>query len=473
MTELWFRNPLPYMSELKEVMSEFNIVWDIAYLSHWDRDPFIFMCMNFGLIGNWRFMVVYGIERYAEMRDNHNNLVGNYPVWDASMDNPQLLIDYVSNPEYLIHGKQIVEEQEHRVIISNLDVKNKHEQLYEIADLQKNFPDVKIHIYNTFSYQAIFGLGFYSGDVHPKDAAGIGKVILPSGKQVKYTEFEDAGHWIEMLGFSWKDLQTDRSLRIKYNIVSATWAAIHFNELPSFKRKLSYIPISSAAGLEVILKRTPMMTTGLAIQEGDKKACDFCTLWKTCRYFREGSVCMMPGSDFESIAKALQTRDAHTIARGIGDLLAVNVERIGEAREAEQGSAELKKKFIESLDDEDDKLKVARVLADGKNSGVIDPELTKLIDSTVKQAVALATLYKIPEGKRKVIITLGAGSSAAVTTSGAESHAQLTAGPAEMRELAAQAVSALEKAGIPREDITEEHVNEWLRQNIVEGVVEE
>ena len=41
--------------------------------------------------------------------------------------------------------------------------------------------------------------------------------------------------------------------------------------------------------------------------------------------------------------------------------------------------------------------------------------------------------------------------------------------PAAARELAAKAVQEIEASGVPLEEITEDHVNQWLAENIVEG----
>jgi hypothetical protein len=459
MTDLWFRNPMPYLPELKEVMSEFKIVWDIAFLNHYNFNAYTVMRRNFGDSADWQFMVIYGLERYAELRNNKNELLGKFPMWSAEEDSPDLLMDYIDEPDFV---KDSVPGQPHKIIIADLDVHLRKQQIYELSEVQKAHPEVQFHIYNTFSFQAVFGMEFYGGDLHPRDAAALGKIVLPSGKSVTYENFGDAKIWIESLGFKPEELKTNRKLRIKYNIVSASWAAEHYTELPIFKNKINYIPLSSAVGKEVMKRNTPLTRTGLAIQEGDKKACDFCTLWNSCRYFREGSVCMMPESDYKEIANLLGTRDAFSIATGISRLLAVNVDRIEGARDIEERRM---KAFIDAEDDNEEDEEGKR--KSRKIHSALDPELTKLVDSTIKHGVALANLFKLPDANGRIVVQVLGG--AAGGTSGALS---IAANPAASRELASRAVAEIEASGISREDITEEMVTKWLIENIVEGEAE-
>ena len=453
MTELWFRNPRNYPTELREVMSEFSIIWDIALLQHWSLDPFTYMSMQFGYKGQWRYMVVYGLERYVELWGNDRNLLGVFPLWDAVEDDPELLIEYLEDAEFL---KRTVAGQEHRVVITSLGVQQRWDQIYELSQLQKKHPEVKFHIYNTYSFKLLFGMGFYSGDFHPKDAAGMGQIILPSGRSMRQNmgaSFQDGKLWIEPLGFDPQELETSRQQRVKYNIVSASWAAKYFSTLDSISaKKTRFVPIDNALATTIIKTKTPLTKTGLAIQEGDKKACDFCSLWASCRYYREGSVCTMPDSDYKEIAEALGTRDAYSIGTGISKLLKVNVERIEEARILEASRA---KAIGDSLKKEED------TSGKKKPMGPIDPELTKLIDSTIKQGIALANLYKVPNEKGRVIIQV---------TGGVDSSAgAISMPPVAARELAAKAVQEIEASGVPLEEITEDHVNQWLAENIVEG----
>ena len=453
MTELWFRNPRNYPTELQAVMSEFSVIWDTALLQHWSLDPFTYMSMQFGYKGQWRYMVVYGLERYVELWGNDRNLLGVFPLWDAVEDDPELLIEYLEDAEFL---KRTVAGQEHRVVITSLDVQQRWDQIYELSQLQKKHPEVKFHIYNTYSFKLLFGMGFYSGDFHPKDAAGMGQIILPSGRSMRQNRgasFQDGKLWIESLGFDPQELETSRQQRVKYNIVSASWAAKYFSTLDSISaKKTRFVPIDNALATTIIKTKTPLTKTGLAIQEGDKKACDFCSLWASCRYYREGSVCTMPDSDYKEIAEALGTRDAYSIGTGISKLLKVNVERIEEARTLEASRA---KAIGDSLGEEED------TSGKKKPMGPIDPELTKLIDSTIKQGIALANLYKVPNEKGRVIIQV---------TGGVDSSAgAISMPPVAARELAAKAVQEIEASGVPLEEITEDHVNQWLAENIVEG----
>ncbi len=457
-TELWWRNPPPYLSQLKEVVTQVNVVWDIAYITHYNIDPQIYMRMNFGPDAGWRYMVMYPMERYAYLYDRTGQLA-IFPMWDASEDEAEDLID-------MVEGQVL--NQEHRVIIYGLDSKYRKEQLFDVATVQRANPEVIMHVFNGYAFSMLFGMQFKSCDFAPREAAARGTIFLPSGKTLHIDDLEKARLWVESLGFTIGELK-ERNARIKYNIVSASWAAKYFSELPIFQGKIRYVPIDSAVGAEVLKRSTPIKGSKMALQSADMKACDFCSMWSACRYYREGSVCTLPGSDYNEIAKQLGTRDAFAIGSGIAELLKINVDRIEDARRVEKARTTVALTAAISGDEEDDDdSKPGRKSTKAPSS--IDSELTKLIDSTVKHGLALANLYKVPaEGKGsngKVVINITGG--------GDSGTADLRATPAITRELASRAVMEIEQGGVAREDITEEQIMEWLASNIVEGeVVEE
>ena len=457
-TELWFRNPPPYVPQLKQVVTKANVVWDIAYLRHNNIDPFMFMHMEFGY-SDWQYIIVYQEERYATLFDKKRVAVAEFPLWHASEDSIDDLIDFLE------HGDEDEDDEDRRVFITGFDLYRKKSQLFEIAELVKSYPDVKVHYFNSYSFVAIFGLGFTSGDYAPREEAAKGNIMLPSGKVVLNSGIEEAKFWVESLGFNIAELKTDRNARIRFNIVSATWAAQHFNKLPEFKSKIRYIPIDSTVGKEVLKNTAPLRRRSLSIIDTDKKACDFCSLWNDCRYFREGSVCTLPGSDYNEIAENLGTRNAFQIADGIGKLLQLNVERISDARTVEKARNTSALHSVVSGDEDDDEDETRR-RPKSKYQSQIDPELTKLIDSTIKHGVALANLYQKPDpeknGKVVVVINGTEGGGAA----------QLNASPAVTRELASRAVAELESSGVARDDITEAHIEKWLADNIIEGETE-
>lgn len=446
MTELWFRNPRPYARQLKNVVTSPKVMWDIAYLLHWDINPFMYMNLEFGFT-DWRYMVAYPIERYVSLFNKNGEESSRFPMWDAEDDEPELLIEYLEGaPD---GGK---------VAITGLDFRYYHEKAFEVSQLAKSYPDVNMHLFNSYSFRGLFGMNFKSGDYQPRDNASRGGITLPSGKKVEAERISDAKLWIESLGFTVEQLKS-RDERIKFNIVSASWAAEHFNKLPSFKKNVRYIPISSSVGKEVLSTATPLIKTGISVQDADKKACDFCSLWNQCRYYREGSVCTVPGSDYIKIAEALGTRDSLAIANGISELLKLNVERIQDAREVEKARSD--KLLAGTEESEEEEVRPGRVKI--KPTSPVDPELTKLIDSTIKHSVSLANLYKKPDGDNngKVVVVVGSSDTG--------SPVNLTASPAVTRELASRAVAELEASGISREDISEAHIEHWLAENIIEG----
>lgn len=439
MTELWFRNPKKYISVIKEVTTQYRLLWEQAFLIRNNIDPYQLQALHFGFAADWQYIVVDSWGKFAKHYDNRKRVKGVFPVWDAELDDPSLLVEYLENPLIL---EDSIPSQEPRVFITGFNLTRRRSEIFQVANLAEKYPEVKIHLYNSYSYSGVFGMGFNSGDLNPHDLSSTGSIVLPSGRvcfsNVKKS-FDEFRVWIESLGFNPDELVGSTNERLRYNIVSAIWASKYFTELPNFKGKIKYVPIDDAIGIEVLKRNVPHSRIKKSIQEGDRKACDFCSLWAGCKYYREGSVCTVPGSEFKKIAEQFKTRSSERIADGIAGLVAVNLDRISTAHEAEK-----------------------------ETEGVINPELSKLIDQTIKNGLALATLYRAKEeGEKangKVIINITGGGAGKVET--------LSAPPSVAKELAARAVSELEASGIQREGITEDHINEWMAKNIIEGEIE-
>lgn len=138
-----------------------------------------------------------------------------------------------------------------------------------------------------------------------------------------------------------------------------------------------------------------------------------------------------------ALADAFGSRNADTIITGLSDLLKMQADRTERAIERE------------SVDEE------------------MDPEVTRMINALMKNGTMLAKLLK-PElnGKGAVTVNVGVNGSAAVAVAGADPS-----------QLVANAVAALERQGVPRDQITPDMIKMLLTPSLqperaaIEGTV--
>ena len=430
MTEVWFRNPHNYIRELAEVGIA-RVAWDRGLLVKRRIDP-IKHISNYFPNSKWRMLMV-GEQGTAEYNsENGDTPVAVFPTWNAEIDQLELLEEMMAYPigddadacndPSLSPDTRPVAGQEHRVVVINIPPVDRipgRALSRKLKELQEDYPDCKLHIHGLYSWRVCFGMGFGAADVDPRTNAGKGKVTLPSGKEMIAEKTVAVPQWITLLGMNPVDLTKEPRNRCIYNIKSAAWAAENFMENIAFASKASPsqdkpdIESKKAAPIQTRTK-TPF-TAPVVPQPTDKINCDTCSLQNSCKYYRQGSVCSVPGSEPAELAKHFQTRDVDTIIDGMGTILALQARRLD------------------------------RGVADENLYGELDPEVTKIANQIFSNASKLA---KMVDPQRfagpSVQVNVGQGTAAIQA--------------ATPNQMIGGIVRELEMRGIPRDKITPEMV---------------
>lgn len=447
-TEVWFRNPVNYIRELVEERVS-NIVWDRGMVTKRRIDPHRHAMLYFTAAGitDWRIMLI-GEQGTAELGP-HNDIdcpKAVYPTWRG--DEPlQLLEEMMAQPmgedaeacdADLPPDEKPVFGQPHRVFVTDLPAFSSgmgKKLAREMRDLQMDYPDCVLHIHGTYSWRLAFGMGFGSVDIDPRTDASKGRVTLPTGKMMIAEKTIGCPQWVTLLGMNVVELKEARN-RCIYNIRSAQWAAEHFEDNLKFQSsgRNHVDPDSKQFFPATVQQRQSDMS--IKPKAGDKLQCDTCSLQNTCKYFRTGAVCSVPGSEPAELARYFQTRDSDMIIDGLGTLLAAQTRRL------ERGMAE------EDM------------------YGELDPEVTKIINQVFTNGTKLAKLVN-PQlnGGPKVQVNVGGGAAAV--------------GAATPNQMMGAIVRELEARGVRREDITPDMIQGMLtemaggqsRDAVVEGRV--
>jgi hypothetical protein len=437
-TEVWFRNPSNYIRELVEAGSG-NVAWDRGMLVKRRIDPYRHAEAYFGPKRDWRLLLI-GDQGAAELQVDHNidSPVAVYPVWNAIEDSISLLEEMMESPLGEDAGacndptvqpdERPVYGQEHRVVVANLPSLTAgpgRALIRKIKELQEDYPDCILHIHGLYAWRIQFGFGFGSIDIDPRTNAGKGKVYLPTGKEVLAERTVNMTQWISLMGMKPIDLMREPRMRCIYNIRAAVWAGEHYMENIAFKSMgspvkvdpdaVTHVPATTASGSHLSKPQQPSQPT-------DKIQCDMCTLANSCKYYRTGSVCSVPGSEPASLAKHFGTRDADHIIDGLSQLQALS------ARRLEKGVAE-----------ED-------VMGD------LNPEVSKIINQMFTQGEKLAKLVDPTRFKGpSVQVNVGSGNTAALTAS-------------TPNQILGSVVRELESRGVSREKITPEMIGNLLAE---------
>lgn len=453
-TEVWFRNPDNYIKELVEV-GVGMIAWDRGLLVKKRIDPVKHASLYFGNAIDFRVLLV-GDQGTCELRngDTLEKPTAVYPTWEYGED-LSLLEEILSKPpgEDLVAcndrsvsaDERPVWGQEHRVVITNLPSATTgpgRKMLTVLKTLQEDYPNAILHIHGLYGYRVAFGMGFGAADTDPRTPAQKGKVILGSGKEVKYERAQSSPQWVTVLGFKPVDLAVPR-VRCMFNIKSAIWAGQNYDQIFNFKSRVHGVeaPVDSESSDEDFTPATttsPFSTAVVSAKPGDKFHCDTCSLQDQCKYYRNGAVCSVPGAEPKELAKFFKTRDSDQIIEGLSTLVAANTRRL------------------------------ERGINEESAFGDINPEVTKLINQIFDQGTKLAKLVDPSlRGGTKVQVNVGPGGQAAVI------------GQTNPRQMIATVVRELENRGIPREQITPEMIEGLLSgmanpesaQRAIEGTV--
>lgn len=428
-TEVWFRNPHTYVRELVEVGEPYRVVWDRGIVIKKHIDPNKHAELYFGKNSDWRVLLI-GRQGTAELDADHtlSNPKAVYPTWEHGED-IELLEEMMAHPAGedmsactadVPVDQRPVPNQEHRVVIANLPnaaLAANRSFFRELKELQEDYPECILHVHGSYSYRIMFGMGYGSADVEPRSYAANGRVTIPAGKVIPYARTVGCAQWVHLLGMQVPDLKVPRN-RCIYNIKSAIWAGEHFTEDIKFKTKGSS-PVDPDAPTTVIPTTSATRSkSSLAPAEGDKVTCDTCSLATSCKYYRVGAVCSVPGTESSVLAKYFQSRDSGRIIDALGTVLSAQAKRL------EKG-----------MEDEDE-------------FGELNPEVTKIMNQLFNNGVKLAKLVDPTLNKPLVQVNGGLGS----------------VGTANPKQMMAAVVRAIEETGVRREDITPEMVQNMLQK---------
>jgi hypothetical protein len=433
-TEVWFRNPSNYIRELVELRVT-NIVWDRGMVTKRRIDPHRHAMLYFTAAGitDWRIMLI-GDQGTAELGPNNDidDPIGVYPTWRG--DEPlELLEEMMADPQGeseeacdadLPPDEKPVFGQPHRVFVTELPALSTgvgKKLARELRDLQMEYPDCKLHIHGTYSWRLAFGMGFASVDIDPRTDASKGRVTLPTGKMMIAEKTIGCPQWVTLLGMSVVELKEPRN-RCLYNIKSALWAAEHFEENLRFQSSgTNQVDPDAKKHLPATVVHHQSDQT-IKPKSGDRLQCDTCSLQTTCKYFRTGAVCSVPGSEPAELARYFQTRDSDLIIDGLGTLLAAQTRRL------EKG------------------------IAEEEMYGELSPEVTKIINQVFTNGTKLAKLVNPAlQGGPKVQVNVNGGGAAAVSA-------------ATPNQIMGAIVRELEARGVPRDQITPDMVQSMLAE---------
>lgn len=385
MTEVWFRNPHNYVRELAEVLGQNiqpQIVWDRGILVKKVIDPVKHAKIYFGEQSNFRILCV-GPQGSAELDKDHglDRPIAVYPTWEYGEDFG-ILEEMCSSPigedidacsSDVPKDERPVIGQEHRVVVTNLpnaQLAANRPFYRHLMELQEENSHCTLMLHGSYSYRIMFGQGIAACDIEPRSDAANGKVVLPNGKVLAYARTVSHQQWVNTLGFSVTDLKEPKN-RCKFNIKSAQWAGEHYDEDVRFKSQGAHdvdydSPVTTMPTTSITTRNQNVLE---AVATGDKINCDTCSLNETCKFAREGSVCTLPGSETNSLARLFKSRDSGHIIDGLGVVLGAQVHRLKRGMDMEEE--------LEILDPEVSKI-MNQIFQNGKSlAKLIDPNLTK------------------------------------------------------------------------------------------------
>lgn len=457
-TDIWFRDPYNYV-QFAAAEGIDRYVLSKSHLMARRIDPISFMRKHFlSTTVRPEFMTV-GREGAAlyDLFSRIEKPKAFWPVWsfDDSLDALiELLASPVGGDEELCNTDKVnsairpVFGQPHRIVIT--DVGNQRitvnkNRLDEISQLIKDFPECSVHISGSYTFRVMFTLGFDSADFDPWSVTR-SYLSMPSGFLVyghKSEEIKLYEGWINMLGFTLDQLATMKE-RLYFNVRSIKWASKYYDSNLLVKRRYSptvddqnlsdkqfrYKPPKGKQRQNFENKRTIAKKSLKLIHNGpntDGIICDGCIFRNSCKLAREGSICVAGASQVGDLAKYFNTRDPGRIVDGLGKLMEIQATRLEEAIEKEQ------------------------------DSGEENPEITKQLKTIFDNGVKLAKVLdpKLNGNNGTTVNILNAGGVAAVSSG-------------DPRQMVAAAVRALEDAGIPRKEITNDMIA-GLLSNMAHG----
>lgn len=429
MSEVWFRNPLAYIRECAELLVP-NIIWDRGLLIKNRIDAQRHLELHYPSILPYRLMLC-GDQGTAELRRGFTfaNPFAVYPTWEYGAQTMSELEELLGNPvgmrEALCKDKRLPPDerpvlgQEHRVVVIRAPDAGSalgRGFLRTLVALQQDYPEAIIHYHGTNSFRVAFGIGLAAADIEPRERAAKGEIWLGSGRHVNYELGIRFAQWVRLNGYTQGDLAVPRN-RCMFNMKSAMWAAEHYTEVVKIKSTgTAHIDHDASTAKLMSPATTKRIYSGKAAA-GDKVVCDSCSLATSCKYYRDGGVCVIPDTDSAKLAKLFRTRDSDLIIEAYGRVLEMQAERAIDGRAEEVFMGEL------------------------------NPEVTRILSALATGSERLAKLIN------PVLASAGSTRVGVFINQAASPTANA---------MAASVVAELEAQGIARSDITDDMLQSYL-----------
>lgn len=406
-----------------------------------------------------RLIGIQGTAEYDIFR-TLDNPIAVYPTFSGQKDSWADLMKMIENPAgederaccdmKVEKSLRPVWGQKHRIIITNAAVMKVGRQFYrELSLVQEAFPEVELFINGSSSPSILFGMGFKSVDFGMNDPGEIQNFLyLPNGKKIELVwnkatqryEYKDSEKakvwesWVKTMGLDVKTLLDDTDERMRLKIRSAKWAAAHWSANYRFitATERGTEPDYQSPDTEFIPpenRRITLRQKKHTNPEADNYLCASCTLAPACKFYREESICSVPGeSKVADLAKFFQTRDSSTILEGLAAITRLQADRLEEAIEAEA------------------------------DAGVQNPAVGKQMNELFANGVRLAKLVNPSLSGPAVQVNVGV-----------QGNAQVVA-QSNPKAVIANVVRELEQSGIPRERQTPDMIEAMLKSMSIQTV---
>lgn len=449
-TDLWLANPFFYLTDAIEAGFH-KFMFNQAAAEGSGTEVLSFVRANALHTGvDVRVMIMdrHGASEYSMFSPYHRPMAV-YPVWsqeDRFEDLIRLCEEPIGSNRSITDNAGIptnlrpVYGQPHKVIVRrgynksmrDMDV---HELQAEndrfagmMSGVQRMYPDLDLMIVGSTRFDILFGHGFKSASyqLHYENGtrAYAPLLTLPNGHQLTddiafESKWKD---WFELVG--WKpEYLTDKRKQTQFALTSLQWASRYFNSITPFVHNASSRAnilspeFWQSRGTEFKLpesRRKLMRNPKINASEYDRFTCDTCILAPTCKLFRQGSVCVVKGSEAVSLAENFGTRNVNTLIGGLVKLVEKQAQRLDDSMAAEEFEGELNPEVTKQFN---------QLFANGV-------KLAKLLDPSLNGGPAVS-----------VNVGVGAGGVAAISSG-------------NPRAIVANVVAELEASGIPRDKIT-------------------
>lgn len=422
-TDVWARNPGNWIKEVVET-GLLDTSWDVGYLRKRNMAVGRFLSVYYPASMDWRALVIGDEAGMADIitRSSPKHPVSTHPVFSLEENHPDQLAPLLERHSFVVVTN-----------IPNLSLGVNKKKLLQIADMQEDYPDTVIHLHGTYAHSQVFSLNFKSMDFEVRSYAASGKIILPTMRQVLWTDEEIDEHdkWINLMDYRKSDLAVPRN-RCMYNIKSLMWAGRFFNLNVDFRTRgqrthfgyddlpLEHKSLRSIAHKQRVIRHEPQ----------DMLYCNMCSMKDKCLYYRYEAVCSVPDAEVAKLSAMFGSRNPDTIINGLSLLLSAQVGRLENSVQRE---------------------------TDNPERG-LDPEVNKMFNSAFANGVKLAKLLdpKLNGGAQVGIIVNGTAQV------GASTPQQIISG----------VVAQLEAQGIKREDITPQMIEGLLDPNLSKRMIE-